>query len=120
MRRGVGLRSVSDVTGVTFSRLGDVRRGKSTRVTLRTERLILNVTANAYAGGARVNGNKTLRLVEKLRREGFTYERLAKQLDLWPETLHRMMKRKGDVIASTEMRVEKFYRALMAESEIAA
>lgn len=113
-RHAVGLRAVRDVTGLSFSRLGDLRQGKARRVMLKTERLVLSVTVEAYAGGARISGKKTIRLIRDLRAEGFTYDRLAAQLNLWPDTLHRLVNRKGTVRADTAMRVEKFYNLVMA------
>lgn len=117
LQRGdVGLRAVRDVTGLSCSRLGDVRRGHAHRVTRSTERLILSVTPEAYSGGARVSGKQTLRLIQKLRDEGFTYQRLATQLNLWPKTLQRIVNRKGNVLADTQMRVERFYNLIMLEA----
>jgi hypothetical protein len=111
----VGLRAVSDVTGVSFTRLRELRSGKVTKVTRKIESRILSVTVDAYAGGANVSARRTIELVKKLRREGFTYERLARQMDLWPDTLHRLVKRKGNIRADTEMRVAKFYSLFIAE-----
>lgn len=115
-RHGVGIDSVSDVTGLGTSPLQQLRAGRRERVTLKTEQLILGVTIDAYAGGARIPARRTIYLVKRLRGEGFTYERLAVQLNLWPETLHRLVKRNGTVLADTQMRVEKFYNRLMLEA----
>lgn len=115
-RSGVGVRVVSDITGIPFQHVSSLRNRKDARVTLRTEQLILGVTIGAYSGGAKVPARKTIRLVKRLRREGFTYHRLAVQFNFWPQTLQRLVKRNKTVTADTEMRVQKFYDRVMAEA----
>lgn len=115
-RRGVGLRAVRDVTGLNLTRLLELRSGNAGRVTRRTERLILNVTSEAYADAARIPGKRTICLIKRMKRQGFNYRQLALKLDLWPETLQRIVKRKGNVLAKTQMKVERFYNRLMAEA----
>lgn len=113
-RHKVGLRSLRDITGMSFSHLRLLRAGKKQFVQLRTERKILQITGEAYAGGARISSVPTAIRLRRLRQEGFTYSRLAVQLKLWPETLMKIVNRKALVRASTEMKVEKFYNKIMA------
>lgn len=113
-RYEIGLRSLSDITGMSFPYLGAVRSGKRRRVRLQTERMILSITREAYAGGARIPSGPTAKRLRRLRREGFTYNKLGEQLNLWPETLMKIVNRKKTVRASTQMKVEKFYRRIMA------
>jgi hypothetical protein len=110
---GVGLRSVHDVTGISVSRLFEITTGAA-RIKRKTQRLILDVTADAHADGARIPSGPTVKMVRQLKREGFNYKQLALRLDMCPEALQRMVKRKGNVLARTQMRLEKFYMRIMA------
>lgn len=113
-KHGVGLRAIRDVTGMSFSHLGEIRRGTCARVRTTTERRLLAITADAHADHATICGARTLRLVMKLRSEGFGYHQLALRLDMCSEALERLVRRKGNVKAVTQMKVQKFYDRIMA------
>ena len=113
--QGVGVRSVADVTGLSTARLGSIRAGSKGRVTLSTERRVLSVTAEAYAGGAKVPAGKAKRMVKALRREGFTYKRLGDETGLWPRSIKQITTRTW-VRGKTQMRLERFYNLLNQEA----
>lgn len=118
-RQGVGLDSIQDVTGLGRTTISDIRNGARSKITRTTERLILSVTKDAYAGGARIPARKTIYMVKRLVREGFTEERLSVRLGLERSTIPRLVKRNTLVEGVTQMKVERFYNRLMLESEAA-
>jgi hypothetical protein len=111
-RNGVGRRAVADASDIAGTILSEIRSGKRKRIRARTERKILAVTKEALSGGALVDADLTWKKIDELLDEGFTKGGLALRLGM--KTLALQIKR-FEVTAKTQMRVDRFYRQIMAE-----
>jgi hypothetical protein len=116
-RAGVGEKSLAAASGVGRSAIRRIRCGAQLTVTPRTESRLLAVTKEAYGDGANLPAGPTLRLIERLLKEGFTKVELAKRIS--PRTSVKPalnIGKSGRVKARTAMQVERFYNRLMARA----
>lgn len=111
---GLGLRAVSDATDVSVDTIRNIREGISTRVRGRTERKILNTTPDAVANSALIPSRKVRAMIRKLKTEGFTLKLVAERAGLHPEAVQKIVKRKRNVRATTQMKIEKLFNRIMA------
>lgn len=115
---GVGLKTVAKMSGVphgSLSKLVYGERGKppSRRIRPETARRILAVKATDAADGQRVDGARTIALLDELVARGFTKTFLATELAGRPRpSLQLARRRDGQVRASTARKVEELYRRL--------
>jgi hypothetical protein len=112
--QGVGRRAIADASDVGLTIVSEIRTGKRLRIRSRTERAILAVTIEAVSGGALVDADPTWKRLCKLIEEGFSKAEIARRLGLRSP---RLQFNRVEVTARTAMRVEKFYRAIMAEAD---
>lgn len=110
-KSGVGLGTISEISGVNKSTLSLIRLGRKAQIREANERLILSVTKEARIDATRVSSKKTRRMVVKLNQEGFTHAEIAKRAGVSRSVF---LPRKRSVYARTEMRVERFYNKIMA------
>lgn len=111
-RMGVGRRAVSDAGDVPASILHEVRAGRRRQIRRSTERKILGTDRGAAAAGAIVRAAPTLKLIDRLLKEGFTRGELARRLGYKT----RALQLRGPTIkARNALRVAKYYRLVMAE-----
>lgn len=80
LRSGIGLRTISDATGIARSTLAGIRAGFKTQVRARTYRKIMAVTAACRADHATLPAGKTWMLIDQLLEEGYTKKYLSEQL----------------------------------------
>jgi hypothetical protein len=110
-KAGIGLNTVSEVTGLSKWKLADIRAQRVLRVRAETVRRIQSVPLDAHADGARVLADKTRQRLELLADEGFTQTEIAKRMGR--EGRFSLRKQKY-VFARTEMKVEKLFNRVMA------
>jgi hypothetical protein len=79
--QGVGYRQVAKLSGLCFQLVLDIRLGRKTRVRADMATRLLSVPA-VLAHGTHVTGWRTWRLIDSLKRDGFTQRRVAFQLGL--------------------------------------
>lgn len=79
-RKGIGRRSVCDVSGVADTTLTEIIAGRKTRIRARTERAILAVTEAAAADHALTDARPSWILIEELLADGYTKADLAREL----------------------------------------
>jgi hypothetical protein len=112
-RRGVGRRSVADAATISERTVGNIKAGRVKTIFSSTEKKILAITPAAVADNALVNAAPTLKKLNKLLNEGLTKKELARRLGSRAKV--PMLQIKGPKIkARNEMKVDKFYRKLMA------
>jgi hypothetical protein len=105
-RFGIGIRTVSEVTGIATSTLLGYKTERRRHISETNETLILNVTRDARIDRTRVDARRTRRMVKALLIEGFTRQELAKRMG----RSQFQIARKPCVFAQTEMLVEKLHR----------
>ena len=110
-RRGVGLRAVADVTGVSRTILQGIASGARAQCRKRTETAILAVDSGARSGGSIVPAGRTWRILSLLLAEGYTKSDLARRLGSKAKT-PALQIRTDFVLASTAAKVERLYRRL--------
>jgi hypothetical protein len=119
LRRFANLHAVADVLGCDASWLWRIRAGHQKTVRPESERRILSANYDlvvkrrpmVMSDGVRVPAVKVKKLVRKLQDEGFTLKQIASGAGIAKAIL---IPRKRNVFASTEMKIEKFYRKVMA------
>lgn len=79
-RLGIGRRAVAAATDIADTVLQEIRSGKKPRIRARTERKILAVTKTCASDGALVSARRTWRLIGELLDEGYTKQRIAREL----------------------------------------
>jgi hypothetical protein len=109
--QGVGYKAVGDACNVSKTVLAEIRSGKKRRIRQRTERAILAVTRDATADRALIDAAPTWVKINELLREGFTKAELARRLGYKSPAIQ--LKRFA-VTAKSAMRVDRFYRTIMA------
>ena len=110
-RRGVGLRAVADVTGISRTILQGIASGARAQCRKRTETAILAVDGGARSGGSIVPAGKTWRIIRHLLAEGYTKSELARRLGSKAKT-PALQIRTDFVLASTAAKVERLYNRL--------
>lgn len=111
-RLGVGRRAVAAATDIAHTVLSDVRSGRKRRIRARTERKILAVTKACASDAALVPARRTWRLLEQLLEEGYTKQRIARELGSKAKVPALQVSR-DFVLARTAHRVEVVHRRLM-------
>lgn len=108
---GVGRTSVAAACDISETVLQRIRQGRRRYIRRETEQKILSVTPDAFSEGSKIDATETWKKVNQLLREGFTRAELARRMGL-PKPELRW--RHSRVTGSTAVRVEKFYRMVMA------
>jgi hypothetical protein len=115
-KRGVGRKAVHEVTGLDHHTLRAIRSGKTKYVRRETQELIFSVPFDAHCDHALIDATDTQKMIEVLTTRcdlGFTKSEIAKRIGTKARpngyaTLH--IGRKGNVLARSQMRIEKLYR----------
>lgn len=110
-RLGVGYKSVAAAAGVAVSVMAKIRSGERVQVRATTLRRILAVDAGARADASTVPAGPTWRRIGQLLEEGYTKGRIARELGARYPSLQ--IGRRGRVLASTAVRVERLHRRLL-------
>lgn len=101
---GVGLRTISETTGIGRSALTMIRQGKRSRIKVETERAILGVTPRDTADHARVIAEPTWRNVQRLIDAGWTKAAIARAIGQTNGALqlgkHKVLARHARTIAA--------------------
>jgi hypothetical protein len=79
-RKGVGYKTVAVACDVSATCLAEVLAGRKKWIRARTQRKVLQVTADAIADGALVSAKQTWKRINELLEEGFTERELARRL----------------------------------------
>jgi transcriptional regulator with XRE-family HTH domain len=111
-RKGIGRRSIADAAGVARSAVAEISAGRKLQIRLSTERRLLKVDAGAAAGATVVDARPTWKLINELLEEGFTKGAIAQRA--LGVVVPALQLRKDRVLASSALRVAKFYRMIMA------
>lgn len=111
-RQGVGRRAIGAACDVGDTTLQEIRSGRKTQIRADTERRILGVTADARSDASIVSGRRVQKRISQLVEEGFSKAEIARRIGLKRPALQF---KPGKVLARTEVRVERFYRQVMAE-----
>lgn len=110
-KRGVGKRAVAAASDVCMTVLQDIRTGKKKRIRARTERKVLAVASTMMSDGALVRSARALRLIKRLKEEGFTKRDLARRLGYRNDALQFS----GPYMTLRNLaRIERLYRSLTA------
>ncbi len=106
---GIGLRTVSEVTGCSRSYLREVRNGTRERMREQTLARILEVDEGCVSDGNLVDANPTWRLIRDLLRQGWTRGKIARLLGNKTSNLQIGKRR---ITARTEMKVRRLHQRL--------
>jgi hypothetical protein len=109
---GVGRRRVIDLSGLADTTLSNIRNGQSRRVRRETAQAILAVTV-LPAGGSRIDGTDTWRLVDQLLAAGVTKRRIGQAVTGNPKCL-TLQVRRGLVLQRTAERVRALHGEVFA------
>ena len=103
---GVGLRSISDCTGITRDHLQDIKNGRVKRVLQTTEERIMRVSPDVKPGGARIDARRAHRIVARLLKDGWTKAEIAIEIGMGSPALKWWGKKR--ITLNTLLRLEKF------------
>ena len=109
-KAGVGLDSVAEASSVHPWKLAEIRYGRLKNIREHNERRILAVTPDMLADGAHVPAGPVYRLINRLKKQGFTYDQLSERMGIARTTL---VHRKPCVTAKTRLKVQLFYQRTM-------
>lgn len=112
--RGIGLRTVSEITGISRTVLSDIRSGKKTNCRKKTRDRVfeLDISEGVRLHDAQlVDADPTWVLLNKLIDLGWTRSELGKRLGSKAK-VPSLQIRKGQVTARTEQKVQRLYRRL--------
>lgn len=108
-KAGVGRRTIQDISGVGDTTLQEVKSGKKTRIRARTEKAILEVTAEATTCARLVDPGDLLQRLDALRlAHGWTRRELARRFGFKSNVCQFNPLR---MTAENVHRVERFIRA---------
>lgn len=110
-QRGIGRRTVADISGIGTSSLSDIRRGAKLQIRASTERAILAVTKAATHDAMLVKAGPTWVLLRSLLEEGFSKAEFARRLGLKSPALQL---KRDFITARNAARVERLFRSLNA------
>lgn len=99
---------------VSLTVLQRIRQGRRSYIRRETERRILSVTRSAYSAGSVIDATETWAKVNHLLAEGFTRAELARRLGLPKPELRWDA---DHVLGATAVKVDRFYRMIMAGGE---
>lgn len=103
---GVGLQAISEITGIAKSTLSGIRTGRSKNLRSAKEEVILAITSEARVDGTRVSSHHMMKMIRRLRRQGFTHQEIAKRSGV---NRGAFIPGRKVVTARTEMRIEKLF-----------
>lgn len=106
---GVGRRTVGEVTGVSDTVLTSIVTGRKTKIRALTERAIIQVTAQAAADRAYIDGAATWQMLDELIADGYTKAELARALGYVRPALQL---RRDRVTARNAFEVARLYKRL--------
>ena len=106
--QGVGYRQAANLAGLSPQLVADVRSGRKTRIRADTNARILNIPA-VLAHGQVVTGWRTWRLLDSLKREGFTQTRIARHLGA---SAPQLQIQRRHIRVRTALRVRVLYRRI--------
>lgn len=107
---GVGLRTVSALTGLGRSALQEIRDGVSRRVKPDTERKIVNIYRDTRHQAMLVDATRTWQRIDWLQEQGWAKARIARELGFRTPALQINRTR---VTWRTEQRVEQLVRRVL-------
>ena len=107
--RGIGRRTVSDVSDIAETVIIQILSGQKARIRARTERALLIVGDAAAADGALVPASGSWRLLDELLEDGYTKGALARHLGHKSPTLQVCESR---VTVRTRYNIERLYAKL--------
>lgn len=108
-RQGVGRRAIAAASDVGQTTLTAIRKGAKQQIRARTERAILAVTRAAASDHALVSAGRTWQRIRELLDEGYTEERLARELGY---ATPRLQFGRTRVTVRTDYEVERLHRRL--------
>jgi hypothetical protein len=108
---GIGLGPAAEASGVAASTLWSIRQGCTGLVRMDTAHAILEAQPR-IAGGQRVSGTRTRRLIRSLETEGFTLGDIAERLGL---RTRRLQLHHKQVTVRNARKVARLYQTVMAE-----
>jgi hypothetical protein len=111
---GVGRKSVAEASDLNEANIRKIRQGRRRFIKSETERRILNVTVDAYAGASKIPAYATWKKINALLGEGFTRTELAIRLGYNKPELRMGRKR---ITGTTAVKVNRFYQTIMAGGE---
>lgn len=110
-KKGIGRRTIQDVSGVGDTTLQRIRNGSKQKIRKKTEQAILAVTADVPNDATVVGEAGAMRKIELLLAEGWTRTFLAHRLGYKTHALQ--FKRGRRMTARNVLRIERLYRELM-------
>jgi len=110
--KGVGARSVHDVSGVALSVLRDIKAGRQKQIRARQAKYILAVDSLCKADSAVISARDTWRLVRWMVRRGYSKAELARRLGYKSPALQL---RKQYVLVKTAGRIQRLHRQIARE-----
>jgi hypothetical protein len=109
-KKGIGRRTVQDISGVGDTTLQRIRNGTKKQIRKKTEEAILAVTADVPNEVTIMDSTGALRKLELLKNEGYTEAFLAEKLGY--KTPRLQFKRGRPMIARNIHRIYKLYEEL--------
>lgn len=110
-RAGVGRRTVAEISGVPQSTVHQIRTGRRCHIRARTQRRIFLVDSRAMNEARLVPADRAWRMISRLLDEGFSKAEIARRLGYRFPALQLNRRR---ITARTAVKVERFYRRIMA------
>jgi len=110
-RKGIGRRTVSEITEISHSLLQKIKQGKHKRIRENTERRILAIRPEHAWGHCIIDAAPTWKLINCLIKEGFTEASLALRLGYKTPVLQI---NKNRIIAKNARKIRQFYDMIMA------
>jgi len=109
---GIGRNSVHKACGVGKRLIWNITSGRAQRILRSTEERLLSVHPDeSLPRGANVDADVTLQQINALLKEGFTRSDIATRLNRFSDRLR--IGEKNKVRASSALKINKLYRALM-------
>jgi hypothetical protein len=113
-KAGVGLRTVSDISGVPRSTLFGIRKGERRNCRRKTMERILAVSKDAYGDAHLVDAGPTQKLLEVILSWGYTKTAVAAMLGSKAKTPALQLKT-DRITARNELKVQRLHRKLQEE-----
>lgn len=79
-RHGLGRKAVHEVTGLNHRTLQRIKTGKTKYVRKETQQLIFSVPFNAHCDRALIDAGPTVKLIDRIKKNGFTQSEIARRL----------------------------------------
>lgn len=107
--RGIGRRTVADITGICQSTLGYIKTGKRKNLRAMNAKKILAVGLDVLNDASVISARKTHEQIAWLVKEGFTKKEIAKRLGYKSPALQFYKKR---ITARNAIKIERFHNAV--------